>query len=127
MTLSEALYTHISTESNVAALQSTRFYPQFLPQKPTYPASTYRIVSMVPWQSRDDKNFMRARVQIDCYATTHLAVTGLAEAMHDAMVAYTKASNPRVVEVQLANRTDTFDGETEAHRASADFFVWFEQ
>jgi len=126
MTLSEALYSYISANVGVAALQSTRVYALFLPQKPTYPASTYRLISSVPWQSRDDKDFQRARVQIDCYASTYLAVEALANAMHGAMVAYTRSSAPRVVEVQSANRSDIFDGDTEAHRISLDFFVWYE-
>lgn len=80
MNIVTELTAFVLANPGLAALQSGRIYPVQLPQAATLPASTYMIVSDVPAYSQDGLSSQTPRIQIDCYATTYLAVHALADA-----------------------------------------------
>ena len=127
MILEEKVYDYISTHAGVAAIQGARFYPVELPQDVTYPCSTYERISTVPWNDRQNSDNHRARVQVDCFAETYLAVQQLANAMWTAMLALRNTSSPRITNTQMASRRDGGKDEVGIFRVTIDFYVTFDQ
>lgn len=66
----------------VKALVADRGYPDALPQKPTYPAYAYTIVSDTPeMHLLGEAGLSQARIQFDIYAKTRKESNAIAEAM----------------------------------------------
>ena len=80
----------LKAQSAIAAIVSTRIYLGTLPQKPTYPALVYDLVSDVSLgHSHDGLVGPRAaRFQIDGYATNVAAVETLMETVYAALAGY---------------------------------------
>ncbi|MGB0889859.1 MAG: DUF3168 domain-containing protein [Solirubrobacterales bacterium] len=50
---------------------ASRIYPLKLPQNPTFPAITYRVISDVPeYDLEGEAGLSHARIQIDCYGAS---------------------------------------------------------
>lgn len=82
-----AIYSLLTTGSPnpVAAIVSTRVYPNVLPQNVVYPAIRFQRISTPRSQYRtlDGKaNYASPRMQIDCWALTHSGVIDLAQAVY---------------------------------------------
>ncbi len=131
MTLEELLYAHVTSYASVQSYIGQRFYPVSLPQNPTYPAATYRRVSTAVQYTRDGDGMGRVRFQVDCYATTYSQIVSLADAMEDALEAFTSTTGPNVSRTTVVNRTDDYQwfllasGETDVYRTPIDCIVYY--
>jgi len=78
--LEEAMVTQVAASAGLVALIAARFYPQMVPQKPTYPAVTYQVVS-APRESNMgvDPGIVNARVQFSAWGTTWKSARDVAE------------------------------------------------
>jgi hypothetical protein len=76
------LFTLLSTTPPLKALLGKRWFPVELPQAPKYPAGTYKVVSAPREYTHDGPaGLVRARIQLDLYATTYDGVRALKEAL----------------------------------------------
>jgi hypothetical protein len=84
--IESSLYEHLSGDSEVAALVSSRVYPAAIPQGAAMPAVAYRLISSLDLDGLDGSIGVRkAAVQVDCYAATYMEVKTLAAAALEAL------------------------------------------
>ena len=77
MSVEIAVYDALTGDAGVAALVSTRVYPQVLPPDVTLPAIVYRNIDSVPFGSLCQVS----RVQIDVYGASYSSVKGVRDAV----------------------------------------------
>lgn len=87
--IEEALVTRAAATAGLTALigagASMRFYPQQLPQKPTYPAVTYTQVSAPREQAMgSDPGIVQARVQLSAWGSSAQSARDVAEQLRAA-------------------------------------------
>lgn len=128
MSIEAALRAHLVADAGLAPLVGQRIYPQQLPQKPALPAVTYRRVSTVPTQHRDNPyaRHRRARYQFDCWAGDYDTTLSVKAALAVAMGTLAQASNPRIDVALQQDDRDIVDDSTGRWRASLDYFIWHE-
>lgn len=75
-----AIKTRAAAASGLAALIDTRFYPQLMPQNPTYPAVTYMLVA-APRETAmgADPGIVYAHLQFSAWSLDYLEATQVAE------------------------------------------------
>jgi hypothetical protein len=120
------LVAEMMADGGVTGLISTRLYPLNLPQTPTYPAATYRIVSVAPVNTRDGNGSANNRVQFDCYGRTYAdaksvkaVIVPVLDGFKGTLGGGGKAHAWHVGEV------DNFDGSTEVFRVTVDFMIFY--
>lgn len=75
----------------ITNLVGTRYYNSILNQNETFPALTYKIVSVEPTDTKDGaSDYDTYRVQINCYSTTGAGAETLYEAVRTALDRYTE-------------------------------------
>lgn len=118
------LYSALANDATVGGLvgigSSARVYPMILPQGSVLPAVTYQVVDKprIDTASLSGHNSrIRARVQVDCWATTYAQAKSLATATRNALLSAFTALN-------LDDR-DLYEDDTHIYRVSADFSVWY--
>lgn len=77
--IEKAIYSLLSTNSEITDLVSSRIYPLVREQSDGLPALTYQIISSPREYSFDGPGLVRARIQINCFAATVLAAAELAQ------------------------------------------------
>lgn len=84
----ESLRTRLLADANVAALVSSRMYPDELPQNTTIPAIAYRVISTthVHTINGPKAGFRRSRITIECFASTRPVANDLANKARLAVV-----------------------------------------
>jgi len=75
---------HLGQQSGVTDLVSTRIYKSHIPQRDSWPAIVLHEIALVPgyYQAAAD-GIIEARVQVDCWATTHSSAESIREAVYD--------------------------------------------
>jgi hypothetical protein len=126
----EGLVALLRGASGVAAIVSTRIYPQVIPSGETRAAIAYQRISGMPVQHlRGPSGLERPRIQIDCIAANYGEMIRLSEAVKSALdgwrgtVQVTPSDSVRVG-VMLVGDRDDYEMETRRHRRSVDFAVW---
>lgn len=116
----------------VAALVGDRIYPLVIPQGESLPAITYSIVATdEDTQEGDADTLARARVQLDCWATTHKQANDLARAVRLALPTTTGAigSGTNRVEgvsiIPIETGRQFYEPDTRYYRVMLEFYVWF--
>jgi hypothetical protein len=119
----------------VAALVSTRVYPDVLPQTPTFPAIRYTRISTARSQfrvlSRAGGKATRAqpRFQVDAYALTRAQANAVADAVREVLDGYSGTAASFTID-QAAVEDEGADleegvgpGGAPVYRARLDFFI----
>lgn len=123
--IEEGLYIHLTTDSDVNNLISTRCYPVKLPQGFSLPALTYQRIS--GYRSYDLQGHTGRgipRFQIDCWAGTYSAVRDLANKVRLALNGVNGDMGGENVEgVELVGDRDDFDEQTEYRRVIMEFKI----
>lgn len=84
--ISSTIRTIALADANVSALVGTRMYSDALPQAATLPAVRYQVIDTLPTECLVAiAPVARARLQVDCYATTRSASVSLADTMRIAL------------------------------------------
>lgn len=90
MTLEEALYYHLVNTAGVAALISTRVYPNVIPEDVAQPAAAYQKISGSPILNHGGPSGLEtSRIQITCRATTYAVAKSVAKAVKTALDGFT--------------------------------------
>jgi Protein of unknown function (DUF3168) len=132
MNISGILYTILSANSGVTDICQTRIYPLTIPQNDQLPAVRIVEIAVQPNDTKTSASSLDAvRVQIDCYATSVLAVQQLEEAVRAAIDRYrnsvtvsgTGGATYFVDGIRFENRNQTMEEERDIFRASADYQI----
>jgi len=86
----EIVYALLAADTDVAALVSTRIYPESAPQNVTVPYITYEVSSVEHYHHMVNSSGLKAAtVMVDCFAATYIAARALAEKVRLALQGYT--------------------------------------
>lgn len=119
----------LTGDSAVAALVGGRVHPDRLPQTTTYPALRYVVVDRVEVLAKPrvtTLRIVRARVQIDCYASTYGQVKALAAAVKAAIYAW-NATDDGVIGARVVDESDANDDEETMQRVSLDASITYNE
>lgn len=118
--------------ASVAALVSDRIYPLMIPQGEPLPVITYSVVATdEDNQEGDAATLARARLQLDCWATTYKQANDLARAVRLALPTTTGAigSESNRVEgvsiIPIETGRQFYEPDTRYYRVMLEFYVWY--
>lgn len=124
----------LSTFAGVTAIVGTspndRVYPVVLPEKPTYPAITYRQIDSTRLQGpHSDPGVATVRVQVTAFAESFDAAKALAEQIRLALERYgtaitgTDIAGVTVYDITIGSDADSYIPELDLFAISTDFSV----
>jgi len=127
-----AIRRHLLDNSAVTAIIGDRIYPLTMPQGETLPVITYSVAAIhEDNQEGDAATLARARLQLDCWATTHKQANDLAQAVRLALPTTTGAIGSganRVEEVSIIpieTGRQFYEPDTRYYRVMLEFYVWY--
>ncbi len=125
MSIETELRAWLLADTTIAGLIDTRMYPQYLPQKVTYPAISYATASRVSSrQLSGPAGRARPRITVNSWAETYLEAKALAEAVRKRLDGFAgRWGSFSVGSVALDNAFDQYESEAEAHRIFQDYIV----
>lgn len=123
MTVEAVLFTRLST---IVTLVANRVYPLELPQGGTLPAVTYqKIDGPLERAMGADHDVVRARYQIDSWASDYAGVKAVAAQVSLALENWrNKTSTPAVINVTLDSEGDMNEPDVGLKRVRSDYIVW---
>lgn len=123
--------TYLQTQSDVTAIIGTRMFPRVLPQGESLPAIVFSLVtSTSEHKITGASSGVRAIVQLDCYAETHIAANDLSEKVRLALHGYSgTAGSSTIGSSLLENKREMFDAPTDgsdvpAYRVMMEWEIW---
>lgn len=131
--IQESIFTKASGTAGLTALIGSspcRFYPMFMPERPTYPAVVYHEVS----STRDsamgsDPKLVHARYQLDAWDTTRIGARDLNEQLRLAFQRWRGTVGGVVIQDTFIDSQDDFPPELVdgvlLHRRSSDIMVHY--
>ena len=134
MTIETGLRTHLLADGPVAALvvdlsldpaDQRRIYPDILPQKPTYPALTYEIISDIPYRAlAGDSGREVVRARIHCWAKTAAGRDDLSRKVRTALADFSGLMGTTAVSsVKFESWNNLYDDAPEVYRRVTDFMI----
>ena len=127
-----AIRRHLLDNPAVAAIIGDRITPQPIPQGSALPCLTYTLAALTEDnQEGDDDTLEMARLQLDCWATTHKAARELARAVRLALPTTTGSigsGSNRIDEVSITpvnTGTHIYEPDTQRHRVLMEFRIWY--
>lgn len=122
MAIEETLYTRLSTHAGLSALVSTRISPNIKAQDSALPAVTYRRVSSTRFSAMAvDAEVVKARFQIDVWASTYDSAAAVRDQVRDAMQRWRNTSPGTVVQdTFIITETDLFEDDTRQQHIAID-------
>lgn len=127
-----AVRRHLLDAPAVAAIVGDRIYPLTIPQGETLPVITYSVVATdEDNQEGDAATLARARLQLDCWATTYKQANDLARAVRLALPTTTGAigSESNRVEgvsiIPIETGRQLYEPDTRYYRVMLEFYVWY--
>lgn len=98
MSIEAGCYAFLSSSTGITDLVGTRIYPHHLPQNPTFPAMTYRLVSAPHDHTlADAAGIVRVRFQFDVYSYLLSDCVDVVEALRLELQRYTGSFGAKVV------------------------------
>jgi len=103
-------------------------YPLSLPQHPTYPATTYQVISTTREHAQGtDATISVSRVQVDCWAETYSEVQTLAAQVHASLSRFKgTVTGITVCDILHDNTEESFEPDTGVYRVSIDYMIYLE-
>jgi hypothetical protein len=123
MSIAPGLIAILSSDPTVTAAIAGRIYPVILPETPTYPALTYRILSNVPTYDLTGAVIgERTRIEFTAWSTVY----GDCQNVHDAIRSVLDGFNGATtgggfVVVRDGGAVDDFDVDRRAYTSSVDY------
>lgn len=127
----------IVASSDVTDLVSERVFPGIVPQRTQFPCVVYTQISSERVSVMgEDTGTVMATWQIDHYATTYAVARQLASAVRKALQrqrgTFPDDEDPPIVPrliqgIFVQADTDLFEDETQLHRVSTDYIVWYQE
>lgn len=133
MSFEESLFAHLtSVDAQVGAAVGDRVYPTRLPERPDFPAVTWkrvdarRIYTYGPPEDTDQP-WVTARIQFDCWAKTPDEAMAVGSAVLADLSGYGGDMAGKLIGSSLtANELDDFEPATKLHRRILDFLISYE-
>lgn len=124
MSLHGALATRLSGQVSSV---SGRAYRQKLPQNPTYPALTFRVIGDNPTHTMSHvATVSDALVEVIAWAATHSQAKATAEEVRTALDGWDGTEDGTTVQHAILNDgDDLYDDDLGVHGVAQDFFVMF--
>ena len=126
--ISAAINTYLLTQSAVTNIVASRIYPVILPQKPTYPAITYRDDEHSFDESFDGQNgLVESFYEIDAWSDTYVGAETLATAVRAALMNYTGTMGnvTSIMRVRITSGPFTvYENTVGAYRQTQVFSIW---
>ena len=128
--ISKDVRTYLLTVSAVTDIVGSRIFPRMMPQGESLPAVVFSLIgSTSEPRLLGASGGVRALVQIDCYAETHIVCNNLAEKIRLSLHGYSGTAGSSTVEAMLDAKREMFDAPTDAsdvpaYRVSLDFEIW---
>jgi hypothetical protein len=120
--IARVLVAYLQSHANLTALVSSRIYPLSLPQEPTLPAITYRLVSDKPEIDHDgESGYALSRYQFDVYAATFIQADDCARVLSEALSIWHQVNSNYAAFAE--NRQNDFDPELSQYRVTLDFMI----
>jgi len=109
--IGEALYSILSNDAEVAALISTRIYPNLLPESATLPALTYQeLTALRQYVLTGPVGMVRFRFQINCWASTYASADELSIEVRKALDGYSgMVENQYIHFIELLDEGDMLE------------------
>lgn len=125
--ISSAVYTLLTSYTDITDLCSTRIYPDFLPEGVTFEAIRYRMTSETGVSAHDGPiGLYKHNVQFDCYASTGLEAEALARAVRQNIEGYRgTVAGYRIDGIFFINALSDFDNDLNARRRILDFMIHY--
>ena len=127
-----AVRSHLLADPAVASLIGDRMTPPPIPEGSALPCLTYTLAAITEdHQEGDEDTLEMARLQIDCWATSHKQVRLLAQAVRRAMPRTTGpvgTGTNRMEDVAIHpanNGTYIYEPDTKRHRVLMEFRLWY--
>ena len=131
MTVEAEIYDRLSGHAGLSALVINRIYPNHVPQNVTLPAVSYHRVSAVrPSAMGADSGVVRARFQVDVWASSFADASGarpVAEQVRLALQRWSTTSGTIVQETFFLNERDLYEDRRDLHHAALDFEINYEE
>jgi len=128
--IEEAVYTHLKTDANVAALVGTRIYPLVAPQDAAYPLLVYQRISTPRVRSHSGPSGLAyPRIQITCAADQYDVTRSLANTVRASMDGF-KGLLGSLVDVGAVfaeNEIDEYEDQSKAFTIRLDMVIWHKE
>lgn len=119
--------------STLNGVLSGRYYPNAIPQNPTYPLITFRLADGKTQYTLDNKQAHKDIVQVDIWAKAgeYTSIKTIENYVKNVLSGYsgivTMAGDDINILVSMLSRAeDLYDPDTEGvHRVSLDFTIWY--
>ena len=123
--IEQALRAILVADAGVLAI-TTRVYPNFIPQKPTWPLIVYQKVSGLRDQALSGPTGKaHPRFQMESWAKTYNEAKSLANAVRVALDGGTFTKGTVTIGgVVIQSEWDAYEPEVECHRIMMDFNFW---
>lgn len=128
------LATHAGVTAIVGASPNDRIYPVVLPEKPTYPAITYKQISGRRLQgTHDDPGVAIVTLQLTAFAQSFDAAKALTEQIRLALERYGTAVTGTVIDgitvydITIGSDADDYVPELDIFAVATDFTVTFQE
>lgn len=130
MLIEEALYAYLSTEAGVAALASTRGYPNVAPQEVALPNYAYQRISGPELMDHDGNAKLESgRFQFTCQGNEYRDAKNLVRAIRDALRGYYGlmggASGVFVEGIWIIGEYDGYNEQSRVQTVRLDAEIWW--
>ncbi|HYF94421.1 MAG TPA: DUF3168 domain-containing protein [Symbiobacteriaceae bacterium] len=125
MNLKGALCAFLQANAGVAS----RVHPLILPQKPTYPAITYQVISDVAERNLGGVARRRARVQLSCWGRSYAEATQVAGKvsadLQDFQGVMGGAGGPYIMDCNALDQSDQHEPQVGIYRVPVDALILY--
>ena len=127
-TIEEAIRDILVTDNGVKAI-TTRVYPGYVPQDPTYPLIVYmKVTGERDHHVQGPSGFAHPRFQVEAWAETYAAAKALANAIRAKLDGYTGTTGTvKIRSTLIESEQDIYESALPCHRISMDFIVWHDE
>ena len=128
MPIEGTLYTRLTTHAGLSALIVDRVFPNHLPQDVTYPAISYRRVT-APRVSNygSDAGIVRARFQIDVWASSYDSASAVREQVRLALQRWSNTAGTVVQDTFFLDDQELYEDDIDVHHFPLDFEIIYEE
>jgi len=126
MTISDEIFTRLTTHSGLSALIGTRAFPMKMPQNYKLPCVVYQKIAGIETYSHDgDAGLYRPRYQFSCYANSHSGVEALVVQLKSALTCYSDETLTTPWAVSFMDMEyEQYDPELDLYRVIVDYRIW---
>lgn len=126
MSVGYAIRTLALADTQIGNLVGTRWYPTPLPEKPTYPAITYQIVSENNVSSHQgNSNLAETRLQLNVWSSTYDGARTLKDHLKRVLRDFKgTVITDRIDRIIWANEQTTNDPVTQKQQRIIDLIIW---